>query len=209
MHFLDRRQLRPVTDALRATVLEDLPEFAQVRNEELRHDRGLGLCAGGNGFSARQSHSGRGDAWRLRAEARQPGDTPAQRSSYRDSDRRRVCPGISRNHGRPRHRSGRCAAARCRQGLGVRPRQPQAMEADKSQAGSPSLRHPVYGAHICIAVGLPEEIAHIALGHSSEGVDARSLECLIVHRADHMWWSIAGVSACLRRKRRACSKLEK
>ncbi|MGY3647632.1 putative nucleotidyltransferase with HDIG domain [Bradyrhizobium sp. LM4.3] len=35
-------------------------------------------------------------------------------------------------------------------------------EADKSQAGSPSLRHPVYGAHICIAVGLPEEIAHCA-----------------------------------------------
>lgn len=53
--------------------------------------------------------------------------------------------------------------------------------------------HPVYGAYICIAVGPPEEIAHIAIGHSYEGdLMQRSLECLIVHRADHMWWSIAG-----------------
>ena len=65
--------------------------------------------------------------------------------------------------------------------------------ADKSQSGSPSMRHPVYGAHICITVGLPEEIAHIALGHSYEGdLMMRSLECTIVHRADHLWWSIAG-----------------
>jgi putative nucleotidyltransferase with HDIG domain len=65
--------------------------------------------------------------------------------------------------------------------------------ADASQSGSPSLRHPVYGAHVCIAVGLPEEIAHIALGHSFEGdLVTRSQECLIVHRADHLWWSIAG-----------------
>ena len=64
---------------------------------------------------------------------------------------------------------------------------------DRRAPGSPALRHPVYGAHICIAVGLPEEVAHIALGHSYEGdLMHRSLECLIVHRADHMWWSIAG-----------------
>ena len=36
MYFLDRRRPRPVTDALRATVLEDLPELAQIRSDELR-----------------------------------------------------------------------------------------------------------------------------------------------------------------------------
>jgi len=36
MNYLDRRKARPITDALRATVLEDLPELADVRDEELR-----------------------------------------------------------------------------------------------------------------------------------------------------------------------------
>src|SRR4051812_4412096 len=36
MHFLDQRQPRPVTDALRARVLEDLPELAQIADDKLR-----------------------------------------------------------------------------------------------------------------------------------------------------------------------------
>src|ERR1044072_4765038 len=36
MNYLDRRKARPITDALRATVLEDLPELAGVKDEELR-----------------------------------------------------------------------------------------------------------------------------------------------------------------------------
>jgi len=69
---------------------------------------------------------------------------------------------------------------------------------DGSQAGSPSLRHPIYGAHVCLAVGLPEEIAHIAAAHAAEGdLLYRSLECVIVHRADHLWWSIAGACGLL------------
>jgi hypothetical protein len=36
MYFLDRRRPRPVTDALRASVLEDLPELAYIRSDELR-----------------------------------------------------------------------------------------------------------------------------------------------------------------------------
>jgi 23S rRNA maturation-related 3'-5' exoribonuclease YhaM len=42
-------------------------------------------------------------------------------------------------------------------------------------------------------VGLPEEIAHIALGHSLEGQHiGLSTECYIVRHADHTWWTIAG-----------------
>ena len=36
-------------------------------------------------------------------------------------------------------------------------------------------------AHVCLAVGLPEEVAHIALGHSMEGpFIGLSTECMIV-----------------------------
>jgi putative nucleotidyltransferase with HDIG domain len=56
--------------------------------------------------------------------------------------------------------------------------------------GRPSVRHPAYGAHICLTVGLPEEIAHIAMAHSGEGeLLLRSLECMIVHQADYTFWN--------------------
>ena len=58
------------------------------------------------------------------------------------------------------------------------------------QTGRPSIRHPAYGAHICLTVGLPEEIAHIAMAHSGEGeLLVRSLECMIVHQADYTFWN--------------------
>lgn len=57
--------------------------------------------------------------------------------------------------------------------------------------GLPSLRHSVYGAHICLSAGLPEEVAHIAAAHSGEGeLLVRSLEATIVHFADIGYWSI-------------------
>jgi putative nucleotidyltransferase with HDIG domain len=60
----------------------------------------------------------------------------------------------------------------------------------RKQYGRPSIRHPAYGAHICLTVGLPEEVAHIAMGHSGEGeLLLRSLECMIVHQADYTFWN--------------------
>ena len=56
--------------------------------------------------------------------------------------------------------------------------------------GLPSLRHPVFGAHLCLLVGLPEEVAHIAAAHSGEGeLLVRSLEGTIVHMADIGYWT--------------------
>ena len=56
--------------------------------------------------------------------------------------------------------------------------------------GRPSVRHPAYGAHICLSVSLPEEIVHIAMAHSGEGeLLVRSLECMIVHQADYTFWN--------------------
>lgn len=59
-----------------------------------------------------------------------------------------------------------------------------------AKAGWPIIRHPPYGLHICLTVGLPEEVAHIACGHSYEGeVLARSVACTIVHFADKGYWA--------------------
>ncbi len=65
-------------------------------------------------------------------------------------------------------------------------------EADPRGVGLPSIRHPAYGVHLCLSVGLPEAVAHIAGAHSGEGeLVLRSLEGTIVHLADIGWWTMA------------------
>jgi len=64
-------------------------------------------------------------------------------------------------------------------------------KASPRSTGFPSIRHPAYGVHICLSVGLPEEVAHIAGGHSGEGeLIVRSLENSIVNAADYAFWGI-------------------
>ncbi|WP_216850325.1 MULTISPECIES: HD domain-containing protein [unclassified Acidisoma] len=71
--------------------------------------------------------------------------------------------------------------------------------ADGSRYGWPSLRHPIYGAHVCLLAGLPESVAHIAACHSPEGNNVRrSLECIVIHEADVAWWRIAAASGLVR-----------
>ena len=41
--------------------------------------------------------------------------------------------------------------------------------ADPRANGRPSIRHPAFGLYICLAMGLPEGIAHCAAAHSGEG----------------------------------------
>jgi putative nucleotidyltransferase with HDIG domain len=58
-------------------------------------------------------------------------------------------------------------------------------------AGMPSIRHPAYGVHICLTVGLPEAVAHCAAAHSGEGeLLTRSLENTILHWADYTFWRV-------------------
>lgn len=62
-----------------------------------------------------------------------------------------------------------------------------------ADSGMPTFRHSVFGAHVCLTVGLPDEVAHIAVGHSFEGqYMGVSAECMIVRQADHGWWHVAG-----------------
>jgi putative nucleotidyltransferase with HDIG domain len=71
------------------------------------------------------------------------------------------------------------------------PRNRERWRANPAAAGFPAFRHPVYGAHIALTVGLPEAVAHTAAAHSAEGEGImRSLENTIVHLADHAFWTI-------------------
>lgn len=69
-------------------------------------------------------------------------------------------------------------------------------KADPRATGMPSLRHPGYGIHICLTLGLPEQVAHMAAAHSGEGeLLVRSLENTILHWADYTFWQVVDASS--------------
>ena len=71
-------------------------------------------------------------------------------------------------------------------------------KSDPRKTGWPSIRHTVYGVHVALSAGLPEEIAHIAGAHSLEGEHIkRSLAATIVHYADYTFWNVLGKAGIL------------
>ncbi len=61
----------------------------------------------------------------------------------------------------------------------------------KSQLGD-LFRHPAIGMHLCLKEGLPHEIAHICLAHSTEGDKLkRTPEAWIVHHCDFICFELA------------------
>jgi len=64
--------------------------------------------------------------------------------------------------------------------------------ADPGRSGYPAIRHSIYGVHLALTVGLPEEIAHVCGAHSGEGeLIYRSTLNSIVNHADHVFWGVA------------------
>jgi putative nucleotidyltransferase with HDIG domain len=64
---------------------------------------------------------------------------------------------------------------------------------DTSASGYPAVRHPVYGVHLALTVGLPESVVHSIGAHSLHGEGAlvvSSLEGVIVRYADHLFWKV-------------------
>jgi putative nucleotidyltransferase with HDIG domain len=71
---------------------------------------------------------------------------------------------------------------------------------ERSRTGSPALRHPVYGAHLAIAVGLPEEIVHCVAAHPYMGEGSfvkASLETTVVQYADVAFWKVLDAGGLL------------
>ena len=198
LHFVT--QQRPITDALRRSVVEDLPEIEQIENLALRtkaieawafalshssFGRISDISPGGNPGMNVLKRGNQAD--HLRGVARlasQIADTfIAQRPEVR-IDRDVVLTGaLCHDVGKP-YEFDPVNLAR--------------WQDDPSATGQPTLRHTVFGTYVCLAVGLPEEIAHIACAHSLEGQHIGvSSECMIVRHADHAYWSVAGALGLL------------
>ncbi len=200
MHFTDRRERRPITQGLRDGVLEDLPEIALIAQEELRAKtiEAWAYALSGTGFDRIDDIPGEANPGMLRL--RRGSQAVHLRSVTRIA--LAIADDFAATFPEARIERDIVIAGGLLHDVGKAwefdPENLARWRADPSQAGLPALRHPVYGAHICLAVGLPEEIVHIALSHSHEGdFQQRSLEALIIHRADHPWWSIAGACGLL------------
>ena len=183
------------------TVLEDLPELADIGNAELRR-KAIEAWA----FAL--SHSSFG-----RISDIPPGGNPGmnvlKRGSQADhlrgvaqarvADRRHVHRAAAGGAGST---ATWCCAARsattwASATSSIR-RTRRAGRTIPRRPASRHLRHTVFGTYVCLAVGLPEEIAHIACAHSLEGQHIGvSSECMIVRHADHAYWSVAGALGLL------------
>ncbi len=159
LHYVT--QQRPVTDALRQSVTEDLPEMADIGNADLRRKaveawafalshssfgRISDIPPGGNpGMNVLKRGS---QADHLRGVAR----LALQITDTFIAQRPEVC--VDRDvvlTGALCHDVGKCYE--------FDPRNLARWEADPSATGQPTLRHTVFGTYVCLTVGLPEEVS--------------------------------------------------
>lgn len=183
---------RPITDALRAQVREELPEYAQIKDADLREKviEAWAMALSRSSFKSIRDIQAAGN----------PNSMVLLRGDQTDHIR-----GVTRlaivmadefiasNPDIPVRRDIVVAGGLCHD-IGkpweFDPENQKRWRDKPRLTGLPSLRHSVYGAHICLSAGLPEEIAHIAAAHSGEGeLLVRSLENTIVHFADIAYWS--------------------
>jgi putative nucleotidyltransferase with HDIG domain len=183
---------RPVTDALRAQIREELPEYAQISDSTLRERvvEAWAIALARSSFASIRDIQPAGN----------PNSMVLTRGDQTDHIR-----GVTRlaivmadeiiasNPDIPVRRDIVVAGGLCHD-IGkpweFDPQNQKRWRETPRATGLPSLRHSVYGAHICLSAGLPEEIAHIAAAHSGEGeLLVRSLENTIVHFADIAYWS--------------------
>jgi putative nucleotidyltransferase with HDIG domain len=184
---------RPITDGLRQQIREELPEYQQIKDVELREQviEAWAVALAGSSFRSIREIQAAGN----------PNSMVLTRGDQTDHIR-----GVTRlaivmadeiiasNPDIPVRRDIVVAGGLCHD-IGkpweFDPANQKRWRATPRATGLPSLRHSVYGAHICLSAGLPEEIAHIAAAHSGEGeLLVRSLENTIVHFADIGYWSI-------------------
>ena len=189
--MLDRNA---VTDELRARVRAELPEVEEIRDPELRHRVieawALALAASSFGAIADIEASGNPGVNRLKRGSQTDHIRGVTRMALALAEQLQAqLPDLAID------RDVLIAGALCHD-VGkpweFDPANRRRWEADPRAAGLPSIRHPAFGVHVCLTVGLPEEVAHCAAAHSGEGeLLVRSLENTIVHHADYAFWGIA------------------
>jgi putative nucleotidyltransferase with HDIG domain len=189
-----------VTDALRRRVREELPEVEAIADGGLRAKvvEAWATALAGSSFGAIAEIRPSGN----------PDTAPLKRGTQTDHIRgvTRLAMGLADELTAmfpelPVNRDLLIAGALCHD-VGkpweFDPRNQARWKSAPRAAGAPSIRHPAYGVHICLTVGLPEEVAHCAGAHSGEGeLVTRSLENTIIHHADYAFWRILDAGGLL------------
>lgn len=189
------RLKRPITDDLRRSVIEDLtPEINEIKDEDLRRKavEAWSISLASSSYARLSEVPGWGDVdnfYLKRGNQTTHLRGVARMAMMIVDDFVEKFPDVVVN------RDVVVAGALCHD-LGKTyefdPANQKRWKADSTRVGDPPFRHSVYGVHIALTAGLPEEIAHICLGHSREGVFITlSTECNIVREADHIWWTVA------------------
>lgn len=187
-----RAKPRLITDALRKQVAEELPEVAQITDTDLR-------AKVIEAWAFALAHSSYTSIKQI-PPAGNPNQNEARRGDQTDHLRgvTRLAIGIAREMGAAYPELAIDMDVIVAGGLvhdvgkawEFDPVNRKRWTSMQRHFGRPSFRHPAYGAHICLTVGLPEEVAHCAMAHSAEGeLLVRSLECMIVHQADYTFWN--------------------
>jgi 23S rRNA maturation-related 3'-5' exoribonuclease YhaM len=192
---------RPITPAIRAAVLEDFPEIAQIADTEIREGVveawSHALCC--SDFARITDIPPEGN----------PGSPVLKTGTQADHVRGvfRYAQAIAMEFQQTYPQvyidwNILLAGAACHdvgKPYEFDPANRQRWALRPADAGQPTFRHSVFGMHVCLVVGLPEEVAHIAVGHSFEGNHMGvSAECMIVRQADHGWWHLAGALGLVR-----------
>lgn len=188
----DRVTPRPITDALRSQVREELPEIGLISDQQLQEKvvEAWAFALAGSSFKSIREIPPAGN----------PGTNEAVRGDQTDHLRGvtrialQVADEFMAKYPELEIDRDTVIAGGLVHDVGKAwefdPVNRKRWKASQKQSGRPSIRHPAYGAHICLTVGLPEEVAHIAMAHSGEGeLLVRSLECMIVHQADYTFWN--------------------
>lgn len=179
------------TDTLRAKVREELPEVEEISSPELRNKvvEAWATSLGGSSFGAISEirPSGNPNTPPLKTGTQTDHIRGVTRLAMAIADEMTTMfPDLSIN------RDVLIAGALCHD-VGkpweFDPKNQARWKGKPRAAGFLSIRLPAYGVHICLSVGLPEEVAHMAGAHSGEGeLVVRSLENTVVHHADYAFW---------------------
>lgn len=71
------------------------------------------------------------------------------------------------------------------------PKNRKKWEENPALYGFPPFRHPIYGAHIALSVGMPETVAHAIGAHSKEGSHlTRSILGALIRYGDVVFWGL-------------------
>ena len=189
-----------ISEALRQSVIASLPELREIRDESLRN-KVIDAWAYSLGCSSFKSineirPSGNPDSPPLKSGTQTDHIRGVTRLAIALADTLVVqFPQL------PIQRDLLVACALCHdvgKPFEFDPNNQKRWRADTAASGFPAIRHTQYGTHVCLTIGLPEEVCHAAGCHSGEGdLVKRSLHVTIVHHADYAFWSALEASGQL------------